>query len=28
MEMLRKSPTPTPKRPAYPDYHQRLPAAP
>ncbi len=28
MEMLRKSPMPTPKRPAYPDYHQRLPAAP
>jgi tricorn protease len=28
MEMLRKSPTPPPKRPAYPDYHQRLPASP
>src|SRR5207247_7284044 len=28
LDMLRKSPTPTPNRPAYPDYHQHLPASP
>jgi tricorn protease len=27
LELLKKSPAPARKRPAYPDYHQRLPAS-